>query len=364
MILGAVTAGLFLVGLVAAAGILIFGGDDAPQPGIAPPQIAQNNPAFEPPDINFPDVNQAGFHQGIGNAGVAEAQGADKQPPPGNLNTTPNGQSASGAEPSNGPDSVAPPAPVKPLPNVDASGRLWVVLSNLRAAPEGRPTTFNRPFRVDYQLASGAPQPNSKYVLHVTSKRGSGLITHYVDVPVELQASGTVEFVTPPTFGPGNEFVAAMALSQGRNKWDELSGTLSVGGAATVAEAPPTIQEAAGAAAQGKTLAIANPELSRGSSAFPTLSVSYVLQQAVQSPGFYFLIAEQQGGQRVEIDVSISLRQATVGEEGALRARLVGAGAQIQPPLTLFVEKRRTPIPSPIRREEPETVSNKVTLNR
>jgi hypothetical protein len=199
-------------------------------------------------------------------------------------------------------------------------------------------------------------------VLHVSSSRGGGLITHYVDIPVELQASGTVEFVTPPTFGAGSDFQVAMAVSQERDKWQELSGRLAVGGDATVAQAPPTIQEVAGAAAQGKLLAIANPEFSTGRSPFPTLTVDFVLQQAVEPSGYYFLVVESSGSQRVEFDVSQAVRRARVNDEGEFGGRLLGPGGQIRPPFTLQIEKRRTPLPSRIRREEPEIVSNSVNF--
>lgn len=359
IVLGSVTAGLFLVGLVTAAGILIFGGNRNPgPPANVPPAIAQDQPPMGHPRRGFPDANQAEVIPGFGGQFAPELQVGETAQQPGEADSA----LAASAGVNDGASGTAVEPVVQPLAGVDASGRLWVVLSNLRAAPGSSPGGFRRPFRVDYQLASGTPDASTKYVLHVTSSRGGGLITHYVDIPVELQASGTVEFVTPPTFGPGNDFQVGMSVPEGRDKWQELSGKLAVGGVATVTQAPPTIQEVAGVEAQGKLLAIANPEFSTDNSPFPTLTVSFVLQQAAEPTGYYFLVVEQSAGERVEFDVSRSLRQVSVNDEGTLGGRLLGPSAQIKPPFTLHVEKRQSRIPSRIRREEPVVVSNSVRL--
>jgi|GEM_PF-206330 len=368
VVLGSLAAGLFLVGLLTAAGMLIFGGNrNAAPPANAPPALARNNPQSGGPDSGFPNANQAGFNPRAGKQASSDLLSGGAALLPDDVSDAATGLaggtagvSGASGETASPPD--ASPSSVKPLPGIDAGGRLWVVLSNLRESPGRTLSAFRRPFLVDYQLASGTPDANSKYVLHVTSTRGSGVMTHYVDIPVDLQPSGTVEFVTPPTFGPGNGFQVTMTLPQGRNKWDELSGNLTVGGTASVAQAPPTIQEVAGAAAQGKLLAIANPSFSTDNSPFPTLTVSFVLQQAAEPAGYYFLVVDQSSGERIEFDVSRSLRQSTVNAEGTLGGRLLGPSAQIRPPFTLHVEKRESRIPSRIRREEPKVVSNRVTL--
>ena len=359
IVLGSVAAGLFIVGLLSVAGILIARGNRKPgQPAIVPPAIAQNQPPPGMPDPGVPNVEQAELLPDFGGQFMPDRPIGETVQPPGDAGSALPGSFGG----NDGASEPAAESAVPPLADVDPSGRLWVVLSNLRAVPGGSPGGFRRPFRVDYQLAGGTADTTTNYVLHVTSSRGGGLITHYVDVPVELQASGAVEFVTPPTFGAGSDFQVAMAVSQGRDKWQEFSGRLAVGGDATVAQTPPTIQEVAGAAAQGKLLAIANPEFSTGRSPFPTLAVDFVLQQAVEPTGYYFLVVESSGSQRVEFDVSQSVRRARVNDEGEFGGRLLGPGGQIRPPFTLYIEKRRTPIPSRIRREEPEIVSNRVNF--
>ncbi|MBI1313092.1 hypothetical protein GC176_17520 [bacterium] len=342
VVLASVTAGLFAIGAVTAVGMLLAGGNQKPAPPGAVPPFAQNNAAFGRPDGPGPNAESADLN----------ATGPQR----GSAPKLPDHAGASATGPANGTPSV------DPLPNADSNGRLWVVLSNLRALPGGRPSGFNRPFQVDYQIANGTPDKSAKYVLHVLSSRGGGSLTFYADVSVELHTSGTVQFVTPPTFGSGTDFEVTMAIPQGRNKWQDLSGKLSVGGLPTVAQPPPTIREVAGAEAQGKLLAIANPEFQTDSSPFPTLTVKFVLQQEASPTGYYFLVVEQSGGERVEFDVSRTLRQTAVNEDGQLGGRLLGAGAQIQPPLTLHVEKRESRIPSPIRREQPEIASNRVSL--
>ncbi|MHC4876141.1 MAG: hypothetical protein ACYTGL_06550 [Planctomycetota bacterium] len=374
IVLAAITFGLFAIGAVAAVGILLF--DRPNQQGMPP--IAQNDPPQIPnlpqPNVRQPDlipqnINPAAFQPSEAATPLlpdnASPNPADVTSPIANATVEPGTTTL--AEPTsneaaNTNDTPHPPAAVKPLPNVNTSGRLWVVLSDLREAPGNRISAFNRPFLVNYQLASGTPNDATKYVLHVASTRGSGSVSFYVDIPVRIGASGTIEFRTPPTFGPGNDFKAVMAIAKARNKWTELSGQIAPGGAATVAQAPPTIREQAGAQAAGKLLAIANPEFSNDNGPFPTLKVGFVLQGQASPSGYYFLVIEKPDGQRVEFDIARTLRQADQDDEGTLGGRLLGPGAQIKPPFTLHVEKRNSRISSRLRPETPEVVSNKVSL--
>jgi hypothetical protein len=262
--------------------------------------------------------------------------------------------------PASSPKSIAATPPVKPLDNVDQAADVWVVLSNLRPAPNGGP--FNKPFQVDYQLASGSPAAAGKYVLHLSKQLGGGTFFHTADVSIELKASGSVDFNIPPQFGPGTDFVATIALPAGPRKWKHVSGELTPGGSATVAERPPTIREQAGASAQGKVVAIANPVFDSGSGPFAALTVDFDLQQQIELARYYMLVAETSNGKRFEFDVKFTLQRAKVGDEGKFSARLSGPVGELKPPFTLHVEKRTSRFPIPSRTETPEIVSNKVNV--
>ena len=178
---------------------------------------------------------------------------------------------------------------------------------------------------------------------------------------MKLSASGTIEFTAPPSFGPTTNFVATIALPNGRQQWKHVSGELSPGGEATAATAQPSITELAGADAAGKLVAIANPEF-KADAGLPTLSVSFVLLQSATPTHFYFLVATTPTGQKIEFDIASNLRQAKVNEESTFGGRLFGAGSQIKPPFTLHVEKRRSRFQSRVRPEIPEIVSNSINV--
>ncbi|MGZ0170744.1 MAG: hypothetical protein ACKVHE_14410 [Planctomycetales bacterium] len=250
---------------------------------------------------------------------------------------------------------------MKPLGNVDRAAKVWVVLSNLRPAPNQGFSPFNKPFLIDYQLASGTPAATGKYVLHLSKQLGGGSLYHTADVPMKLEASGTVEFKTPPQFGLGADFVATISLPNGGQKWKHVSGKLSPGGETTAAKAPPSILEVAGADARGKPLAIANPKFkSAGGPA--TLTLDFVLQQPANPTGYLFLVATMPDGKKSEFDISRQLRQATLGENSVFSGRLFGPGAHIKPPFALHVEKRNSRFVSRVRPETPKVVSNKVNV--
>ena len=208
---------------------------------------------------------------------------------------------------------VAEVAPVEPLDNPDPNGRLWIVLSNLRVANPQEINPFNRPYIVDYQIANGTPDPTAKYVLHITKAQRIGTFQQYADVPVELSASGSIQFQPPSQFAVTRDIVVTLARVQDRQKWQNLSGELQPGGAGTVADVPPTVLEAAGADATGKTVAIANVQLD-GEGPFTTVSIDCQLQIALEPVGYYFVVAEA-GDSRVEFDVTRQLKAAGVGEK-------------------------------------------------
>ena len=178
--------------------------------------------------------------------------------------------------------------PVQPLENIDANGKLWVVLSNFREAPRKGFGSINKPFLIDYQLASGTPVATSEYVLHLSHSIGGGSMHQFSDVPVKLAASGTFEFNIPISIGARTGFVATIALKNGPQKWQHLSGEITPGGEVTAAVAPPSVRELAGAAAQGKAVAIANPQFKSDNGPIPTLTVDFVLQQPATTDRLHF----------------------------------------------------------------------------
>jgi hypothetical protein len=257
---------------------------------------------------------------------------------------------------------VAEQFPVQPLENIDANGKLWVVLSNFREAPKKGFAAINKPFLMDYQIASGTPVATNEYVLHLSHSIGGGTLQQYSDVPVKLAASGTIEFVIPISISARSGYVATIALKQGRQKWQHFSGEIAPAGEATAAVAPPLVRDLAGAAAQGKAVAIANPDFKSGRGPIPTLTVDFVLQQPATPTGYIFLVATTPSGQKMEFDMARTLRQATVNEDSQFGGRLFGPGARIKPPFTVHVEKRKSRFQSPIRPEMPEIISNKLDV--
>lgn len=343
----------FVIAPILAGIAVFFGGGNDPRP---PAPVAQNQPQVAPvanPAERQPANSAPPQAQQLGNQARLETTGNPDNSPPGITATQTTPDTASAAE--------TAPVPVEPLPNVDPGARLWVVLSNLREGPRQGLASFNRPFLVDYQIAGGTPDPGQKYVLHVTKNR-SGIIQQFADVPVELQASGTIQFASPPTFGPGEDFKATIALSAGNRKWKHLSGEITPGGERTSAEPPPTIKELAGTDAQGKTLAIANAKFEAGSGPFPTLSFEFAVQGQPTPNGYYLLVAEPESGEKVEMDLTIRLRQTQVGQESRFAARMVGPGGQLKPPFSLYVVRRNSRFPSRVRPEEPEVVSNALRI--
>lgn len=355
LVLGLGFAAINIFGLLVVVVMAIF--EDAPEP-----QFGQNNPIVVPQG-NPPENEQIALHD---RPEFQLPDGVTLQPnnsPPLSAPNLPLDNPADQTTPSVSiPNSAVQTPPVKPLDNVDQTTDVWVVLSNLRPAPNAGPSPFNKPFVIDYQLASGSPAAAGKYVLHLSKQLGGGNFYHTVDVPIELKASGTVDFKIPPQFGPGTDFVATIALPAGPRKWKNVSGELAPGGTATTSKRPPTIRELAGASAQGKVVAIANPVFASGSGPFATLTVDFDLQQQIDLARYYMLVAETSNGKRFEFDVKFTLQRAKVGDEGKFNARLSGPVGELKPPFRLHVEKRTSRFPIRTRPETPEVVSNKINV--
>jgi hypothetical protein len=378
-VLGLGFAALNILGVLVGIVVAIFDDDPEPQFGQNNPIVVpnvnplineqielQNRPEFQLPDHvtlqqnntpppsvpNLPPDNPSIDNPAINNALAAST------PQSGNAQQQGTVQEPIQASP---PATNPVPPPVKPLANVDRAANVWVVLSNLRPAPNPRFGGFNKPFLIDYQLASGSPAASGKYVLHLSKQLGGGTFYHTADVPIELKASGTVEFKTPPQFGPGADFVATIAQPNGQKKWKHVSGKLSLGGQTTAAVAPPSILEVAGSDARDKLVAIANPIFKSGSGP-ATLTLDFVLQQPATPTGFLFLVATKTNGMKTEFDIARQIRRAKVGDDSVFSGRLFGPGGQIKPPFSLHIEKRNSRIPNRIRPETPEIVSNKINI--
>ena len=359
LLVGVVFFGLPFIGVMIALIIGLMKNDD-PRP-----QFGQNNPVipnpvqpnFEPQQ--FPNATN-GNRSNPDPAQLTIKQSTDQtttdasDPNKSNVTATSNQTAAN-----------QPTAEIKPVPvlkNSAPGGPLWVVLSNFRSEPKQGFGGINRKFLIDYQIAAGTPSPNAKYVLHVSKSFGGGSFTQYSDVAVELKTSGSIDFGISPTLGAGTDFVATIAIAESARKWKHVSGELAPGGPATGTERPPTIRELAGASAQGKVVAIANPVFESGSGPFATLTVDFDLQQQIDLARYYMLIAETSNGKRFEFDVKFTLQRAKVGDQGKFSARLSGPVGELKPPFTLHVENRTSRFPIRTRPETPEVVSNKVNV--
>lgn len=255
------------------------------------------------------------------------------------------------------------PVPVNAQPPVNnpavAGQNVWVVVSNFRQTPpEPGRIAFGNSYAVDFRVAIGQWDPSKKYVLYVRNPSPSGFIEHYLEVDLPTGNSGTVNFTPGPGFGAGGgRLQAAIAYRTGvRNEWEKVSAEITVGGQPTAATPPPTVQELAGAAAQGKLVAIANAKLERQGAA-QVLTIDLALQG--QPDGlFYFLVGKTTSGDGVEIDITNDLRQAQPGVKKNVGGRLIGPS--LNGPLTVQIEKRKVPFRSRLQKEDAEVVSNSI----
>lgn len=258
---------------------------------------------------------------------------------------------------------VVNPAPVNAQPPINppavAGQSVWVVVSNFRQTPaEPGRIAFGTTYAVDFRVATGQWDPAKKYVLYVRNPSPSGFIEHYLEADLPTGNSGTVNFTPGPGFGAGGGGLqASVAYRTGaRNQWEKVSGEITLGGQPTAATPPPTVQELAGAAAQGKLVAIANAKLERQGAA-QLLTIDLALQG--QPEGFfYFLVGKSASGDGVEIDITNDLRQAQPGVRKNVGGRLIGPSLNGQ--LTVHIEKRKVPFRSRLQKEDAEVVSNAI----
>lgn len=253
----------------------------------------------------------------------------------------------------------APPMPhVFPQPQdaqvANADGDLWVVLSNLDVTRSVG--AFGETVSVDYRIAQGQPDPAKKYVLYV-GQSTMGLMEHYVAYDgFVLSRSGTIRFNTGPMFSSvSGQIRAFVGYSIGHEKWEKVSGEARPG-QTTSETPPPTVQELAGADAEGKLFALANATVRNGPGP-ASFRFDLVLQEPLEVGRQYLLTAERAGEFVWQVDISQDVLNARQGETKTIDGRLIavrpGSG---RGPLTLHIEKRGS---NPFRNEGSEIVSNR-----
>ncbi len=336
LIIGLAVGGVTAVGVA----VLVFTLMRRPDPGLpvqAPPVAASPDPAKPNPTPNPADsTNPAIAAQHAATAPNAAAT------PPATTQTPP-----------------AQPTPVQPVAAAVQGYPVWVVLSNFKQGQSSGP--FDKPYTIDYRIAAGAPEAGKKYVLYIGQGSGGGFIEHYMEVDITLQNQGTVQFaIGPGVLGTG-KLSAHMALKTGHQKWSKVSGEIAQGGTETAAQPPPTVQQLAGAAAVGKVIAIANAKNGNGFAGGREITVDCVVQTPLPPDGFFFLVAKNASGDGIEFDITQSLRRAQVGETVNIGGRIIGP--PVGGPLTLQIEKRRSPGRIRFNNETPEILSNPVSTN-
>lgn len=235
----------------------------------------------------------------------------------------------------------------------NAGAPLWVQLSDFRRRSGNG---IAQSYQISYRVVSGKADPNKNYVLFVATDLG--VMQRYVEVDVIPQGSGSVPFDVG--MGMSGSLKAYMALKTGHQDWKPVSGEINIGGDPTTAQRPPTVQEAAGADAQGRMLALANPRFERGRIGRNALVVDFVLQKSYEAGKNYFLVIEGNSGQPVASRISTTLMRTKVGDSDQLGVSLIGPGNFPSGPLRVYVETRR----GHRDRDGAERVSNTVTLNR
>jgi hypothetical protein len=238
------------------------------------------------------------------------------------------------------------------------SGRLWVVVKNLNVSSG---ISLASEISADWEVVQGSPEPGAQYVLRVSDGESGSIVERYVDFDVDLnQRSGSVrEGVRGPTFGIRGGIIAVVGKSHGlgRDEIDEVSGRCRVGGQSE-APPPPTVVEAAGVAAQGMPIALANPRNEGRGIGSPRggWSVDYNVQGNLSPGERYFWIVKDASGDGVEFDVTTDLAIPGRSHEGTL------SGSSFRPlrlsgQLKMYIERRGFGI-----RDEGSVVSNTVTL--
>ncbi len=248
---------------------------------------------------------------------------------------------------------AAPPAASAPQ-----SGRLWVVVKNLRVT---RGFGLESEVSADWEVVQGSPDPGARYVLRVSDGESGSMIEHYIDIDVDLgRRSGSVrQGVRGPTLGIRGGMIAVVGKHSGigRNQLDLVSGKCRVGGSSE-ATPPPTVAEAAGQDAQGKLIAIANPRRESPGLGSPRggWSVDYEVQGSISPGERFFWMVEDSMGQAVEFDVTSDLVFPGRAKKGTFSGSPIGLGPRGQ--LKMYIERRGFGF-----RQGSTTVSNTVTLN-
>lgn len=238
-----------------------------------------------------------------------------------------------------------------------AAGRrdgVWVVLSDFKEQPNSRP--ISKTYQINYRVVAGTPDPSKEYVIYVGASRGSIMET-YIEVPVDLQSSGTVHM--PLAIGMSTGLRAYVGWKNGVKAWEPVSGEIKPGDGPTAAQRPPTVAEAAGAAAQGKQIALANARFEKGRVGRNALVVDYEIL-APLTPGKRFMLVVQGNGSPVNVDVSREFRTAAAGDTDKLGVSLLPGSNFPEGALRIHIETRT----SMIRRDGAETISNTATLRR
>jgi hypothetical protein len=250
----------------------------------------------------------------------------------------------------------ATPAPAQAA-NINPSDRLWVVVRNLAIRNMG----ITSEITADWEVVQGSPEPGAEYVLRVSDGDSGSIIEHYVDFDVDLnQRSGKVsEGVRGPTFGLRGGMIAVVGKKGfGRDGFEAVSGKARPGGQSE-ATPPPTVAEAAGSAAQGLPVAIANPrrESDRFGPPGRGYAVDYEVQGSLQPGQRYYWIVKDSTGEGVEFDVTSDLTLPGRKKSGTFSGSSFGP-ARLSGQLQMYIERR-----SFGRRSDGEIVSNTVTLN-
>jgi hypothetical protein len=295
---------------------------------------------------------------GGSSAGGVEVVTAVPPPPPGQ--GAPAGVAPGGVTPSNPMSASSAPAGVIVPTSASAptSGRLWVVVKNLRISGVG----ISSEITADWEVVQGSPEPGAKYVLRVSDGESGSMIERYVDFDIDLsQRKGSVsEGVRGMTFGIRGGIIAVVGKTRGfgRDELEEVSGRCRIGGQSE-ATAPPTVVEAAGAAAKGMAIAIANPRHEGRGIGAPRggWSVDYKVQGGLSPGERYFWIVEDGSGGGVEFDVTSDLAFPGRASEGTLSGTSFGPG-RLGGQLKMYIERRGFGFGG-----TKTVVSNTVTLN-
>lgn len=341
IIVGGVAVGVLVIGSVLYA---VFSGGDTGSDNFT--EVAGTSPEIAAPTAATASTTPAAQTTSVASGGHS----AD-----GHAAASPGGDASHAAAAA---PQTTPTAPANPPPggSVTASGgpdNFWVVLSDFKEQSD--PQNIGKTYQVNYRVVAGSPNPSKRYVIYLGASMG--VLERYNEVPIDLQASGTVHI--PAGIGISGQVRAYVAEKRGRQEWEPVSGEITVGGPPTTAQRPPTVVEAAGAAAQGKLIALANARFELSRMKTNALVVDYVLQQSLQPAGRYFLVVQGQGTP-VQTDVTIQLGRARVGEKDQMGVSLLPGRDFPAGSLTAHIESRK----SIIRRDDAEIVSNSVSVKR